>query len=124
LTNFQSRNLTLVNAEESLFCNKYCVFTGINLNPVLYLVHTRKRTPSLSRNINMKLSFALSIGFSSLVFGNHSQGASTMSLKPPFFLLAGDSTTATQSSNGGGWGDGSINKTLFQGTKGRNFGHN
>lgn len=47
-----------------------------------------------------------------------------MSLKPPFFLLAGDSTTATQSSNGGGWGDGSINKTLFQGTKGRNFGHN
>ncbi|KXG49554.1 Esterase, SGNH hydrolase-type, subgroup [Penicillium griseofulvum] len=44
--------------------------------------------------------------------------------KPPFFVLAGDSTTATQSSNGGGWGDGFLNKTLFKGASGRNFGHN
>ncbi|KAJ5133096.1 hypothetical protein N7448_001875 [Penicillium atrosanguineum] len=47
-----------------------------------------------------------------------------MFLKPPFFLLVGDSTTATQSSNGGGWGDGFLNTTLFQGARGRNFGHN
>ncbi|OQE34687.1 hypothetical protein PENCOP_c016G08403 [Penicillium coprophilum] len=44
--------------------------------------------------------------------------------KRPFFVLAGDSTTATQSSNGGGWGDGFLNTTLFKGASGRNFGHN
>ncbi|KAF4767356.1 hypothetical protein HAV15_009998 [Penicillium sp. str.  len=44
--------------------------------------------------------------------------------RPPFFVLAGDSTTATQSSNGGGWGDGFLNTTLFNGASGRNFGHN
>lgn len=26
--------------------------------------------------------------------------------RPPFFVLAGDSTTAVQSEGGGGWGDG------------------
>jgi lysophospholipase L1-like esterase len=44
--------------------------------------------------------------------------------KTPFFVLAGDSTTVTQSSNGGGWGDGFLNTTLFKGATGRNFGHN
>ncbi|CAG8897229.1 unnamed protein product [Penicillium egyptiacum] len=44
--------------------------------------------------------------------------------KTPFFVLAGDSTTATQSSNGGGWGDGFLKTTLFKGASGRNFGHN
>lgn len=44
--------------------------------------------------------------------------------KPPFFLLAGDSTTAIQSTGGGGWGDGFINTTLFHGAGGLNFGHN
>ncbi|KAH3015642.1 hypothetical protein KXV73_004342 [Aspergillus fumigatus] len=44
--------------------------------------------------------------------------------KPPFFLLAGDSTTAKQSSNGGGWGDGFLNTTLFHGASGLNYGHN
>ncbi|GES66512.1 GDSL-like lipase/acylhydrolase [Aspergillus terreus] len=44
--------------------------------------------------------------------------------KPPFFLLAGDSTTAVQSTGGGGWGDGFINTTLFHGAGGLNFGHN
>jgi lysophospholipase L1-like esterase len=44
--------------------------------------------------------------------------------KPPFFVLAGDSTTATQAANGGGWGDGFLNTTLFHGASGRNFGHN
>ncbi|KAI2695227.1 CAZyme family CE12 [Penicillium roqueforti] len=39
-------------------------------------------------------------------------------------LAAGDDTTATQSSNGGGWGDGLLNTTLFKGASGRNFGHN
>lgn len=44
--------------------------------------------------------------------------------KPPFFLLAGDSTTAKQSSNGGGWGDGFLNTTLFHGASGLSYGHN
>jgi len=44
--------------------------------------------------------------------------------KPPFFVLAGDSTTATQSPGGGGWGDGFLNTTLFRNATGRNFGHN
>ncbi|KZZ98129.1 esterase [Ascosphaera apis ARSEF 7405] len=42
----------------------------------------------------------------------------------PYFILAGDSTTATQSSNGGGWGDGFLNTTLFNGASGVNKGHN
>ncbi|CAG7945383.1 unnamed protein product [Penicillium nalgiovense] len=50
------------------------------------------------------------------------------SQRTPFFVLAGDSTTATQistqTSNGGGWGDGFLNTTLFKGATGRNFGHN
>ncbi|KAJ6030889.1 hypothetical protein N7460_011155 [Penicillium canescens] len=40
--------------------------------------------------------------------------AAKQSPKAPFFILAGDSTTATQSANGGGWGDGFLNTTLFQ----------
>jgi lysophospholipase L1-like esterase len=44
--------------------------------------------------------------------------------KPPFFVLAGDSTTATQSVGGGGWGDGFLKTTLFRNATGRNFGHN
>ncbi|KAJ6011722.1 hypothetical protein N7522_002077 [Penicillium canescens] len=50
--------------------------------------------------------------------------AAKQSPKAPFFILAGDSTTATQSANGGGWGDGFLNTTLFQGAAGTNFGHN
>jgi len=45
-------------------------------------------------------------------------------LKPAYFLLAGDSTTATQSVGGGGWGDGFLNFTLKQGSSGHNYGHN
>lgn len=52
-----------------------------------------------------------------------SLGSSAVAL-PPYFLLAGDSTTATQSSNGGGWGDGFLNKTLKSGASGYNYGHN
>ena len=44
--------------------------------------------------------------------------------KPAYFLLAGDSTTATQSANGGGWGDGFLNYTLANGSSGHNYGHN
>lgn len=44
--------------------------------------------------------------------------------KSPFFVLAGDSTTAKQSLNGGGWGDGFLNTTLFHGASGQNYGHN
>lgn len=43
---------------------------------------------------------------------------------PPYYVLAGDSTTASQSSNGGGWGDGFLNTTLFNGATGHNYGHN
>ncbi|KAI9681682.1 MAG: hypothetical protein M1822_007034 [Bathelium mastoideum] len=45
------------------------------------------------------------------------------SQKPAAFFLAGDSTTAIQSSGGGGWGDGFINTTLHNGATGKNFGH-
>ncbi|KAG9698874.1 SGNH hydrolase, partial [Aureobasidium melanogenum] len=44
--------------------------------------------------------------------------------KPAYFLLVGDSTTATQSVGGGGWGDGFLNFTLREGSSGRNYGHN
>ncbi|KAI5196823.1 carbohydrate esterase family 12 protein [Aureobasidium subglaciale EXF-2481] len=44
--------------------------------------------------------------------------------KPAYFLLAGDSTTATQSVGGGGWGDGFLNYTLKSGSSGHNYGHN
>lgn len=52
--------------------------------------------------------------------------SSPLAAKPPFFLLAGDSTTATQATtgNGGGWGDGFLNTTLHRGAKGLNYGHN
>jgi len=44
---------------------------------------------------------------------------------PPYFALAGDSTTATQSVGGGGWGDGFLNTTIpVSEAGGRNFGHN
>ncbi|RAL58149.1 hypothetical protein DID88_002353 [Monilinia fructigena] len=43
--------------------------------------------------------------------------------KPPAFLLAGDSTTAIQKGNGGGWGDGFLT-TLRNGAGGINYGHN
>lgn len=44
--------------------------------------------------------------------------------KPPFFILAGDSTTATLSDSGGGWGDGFLNTTLYHGASGTNYGKN
>jgi lysophospholipase L1-like esterase len=50
--------------------------------------------------------------------------ASSPKMLRPYFVLAGDSTTATQSSNGGGWGDGFLNTTLFKGASGHNYGHN
>ncbi|RPA89583.1 SGNH hydrolase [Choiromyces venosus 120613-1] len=40
------------------------------------------------------------------------------------FLLAGDSTTATQAGNGGGWGDGFKNFTLASPSFAVNYGHN
>jgi len=40
------------------------------------------------------------------------------------FLLAGDSTTARQSANGGGWGDGFKNFTLTSPSFAVNYGHN
>lgn len=44
--------------------------------------------------------------------------------KPAAFFLAGDSTTAVQSTNGGGWGNGFLETTLQNGATGKNYGHN
>jgi lysophospholipase L1-like esterase len=44
--------------------------------------------------------------------------------KPPYFILAGDSTTAVQSAGGGGWGTGFLTTTLQKGASGHNYGHN
>lgn len=44
--------------------------------------------------------------------------------KPPYFILAGDSTTAVQSSGGGGWGVGFLNTTLRAPASGIDLGHN
>ncbi|KAK7708224.1 hypothetical protein SLS57_009121 [Botryosphaeria dothidea] len=44
--------------------------------------------------------------------------------KPAAFFLAGDSTTAVQSTGGGGWGNGFLNTTLKNGATGKNYGHN
>ena len=52
-------------------------------------------------------------------------GPSKPKPKPPAFFLAGDSTTAIQSENGGGWGDGFL--ALLRKDKGAfgiNYGHN
>ncbi|KAK7530175.1 putative esterase [Phyllosticta citribraziliensis] len=43
---------------------------------------------------------------------------------PGYFVLAGDSTTASPSGSGGGWGDGFLDKTLTGGASGKNYGHN
>ena len=43
--------------------------------------------------------------------------------KPAAFFLAGDSTTAVQSTNGGGWGNGFLS-FLRNGAWGINYGHN
>ncbi|KAG8628922.1 hypothetical protein KVT40_002787 [Elsinoe batatas] len=51
-------------------------------------------------------------------------GPASKKAKPPSFFLAGDSTTATQSPGGGGWGDGFLNTTLSHGAFGKNFGYN
>jgi hypothetical protein len=45
------------------------------------------------------------------------------SRKPPAFFLAGDSTTAVQSTNGGGWGNGFLS-FIRNGAWGVNYGHN
>ncbi|KAK8159287.1 putative esterase [Phyllosticta citrichinensis] len=43
---------------------------------------------------------------------------------PGYFVLAGDSTTASPSGSGGGWGDGFLTKTLTGGASGKNYGQN
>ncbi|RMJ25782.1 hypothetical protein PHISP_03341 [Aspergillus sp. HF37] len=46
--------------------------------------------------------------------------SSPLTSRPPFFVLAGDSTTASQA----GWGDGFLNTTLYHGAAGKNDGQN
>lgn len=48
---------------------------------------------------------------------------SSCSRKPAAFFLAGDSTTAIQSTDGGGWGNGFLS-FLRNGAWGVNYGHN
>lgn len=73
----------------------------------------------------MKSIFCSLVLFLSPVIGAPFYGKMSSGLyKPPFFVLAGDSTTAKQATNGGGWGDGFLNTTLFEGASGQNYGHN
>ncbi|EME87763.1 carbohydrate esterase family 12 protein [Pseudocercospora fijiensis CIRAD86] len=55
----------------------------------------------------------------SLLHAIHASPLRIRQEKPPFFLLAGDSTTAV----GGGWGDGFLNTTLKAPASGLNYGH-
>jgi lysophospholipase L1-like esterase len=74
--------------------------------------------------MSLRLIKLIIVGMLAGVQAHPFSGAAKESPKAPFFILAGDSTTATQSSNGGGWGDGFLNTTLFRGANGINFGHN
>ncbi|KAH8723481.1 SGNH hydrolase-type esterase domain-containing protein [Phaeosphaeriaceae sp. PMI808] len=69
-------------------------------------------------------TFATLISFSTYLSAMPIQEAGSKVAKSPLFLLAGDSTTAVQATNGGGWGDGFLNTTLKRGAKGTNYGHN
>lgn len=71
----------------------------------------------------MRLYFSLSFvlvaaGLAAAVPAGDNAGLSKRA-KPPYFVLAGDSTTAS----GGGWGDGFL-ATLRNGAAGKNLGHN
>ncbi|KUI70610.1 Rhamnogalacturonan acetylesterase RhgT [Cytospora mali] len=69
------------------------------------------------------LSLALLIKIASPTpFPTH-DNESTCQTQPPAFFLAGDSTTAIQSSNGGGWGVGFLS-TLQDPAWGIDYGHN
>ncbi|KAK4499310.1 hypothetical protein PRZ48_009823 [Zasmidium cellare] len=57
--------------------------------------------------------------FTTLLTLATSSPTSRQTSKAPFFLLAGDSTTAV----GGGWGDGFLNHTLLPPASGLNYGH-
>ncbi|KAF2127840.1 carbohydrate esterase family 12 protein [Dothidotthia symphoricarpi CBS 119687] len=70
----------------------------------------------------MKSGYSFLAVLSSLAV--HSAALTLAAVKPPAFFLAGDSTTAVQSTGGGGWGSGFLNTTLKNGATGKNFGHN
>ncbi|KAI5838853.1 SGNH hydrolase-type esterase domain-containing protein [Morchella snyderi] len=99
------------------------------INKLLDLPPTRCSILSsivLQNLIIMKVSVILSLlGVSFQVVAaareNHHRVAES---KPSVFLLAGDSTTATQAANGGGWGDGFKNFTLKAPSFAINYGHN
>jgi lysophospholipase L1-like esterase len=61
--------------------------------------------------------------FSSLLFASLAVASPHKQSKPPAFFLAGDSTTAVQSTGGGGWGNGFL-ATLKSPAFGVNKGHN
>lgn len=59
----------------------------------------------------------------SALLGMAAAAPSPCSPKSAAFFLAGDSTTAIQSTNGGGWGTGFLS-FLRNGARGVNYGHN
>jgi len=67
--------------------------------------------------------FICSVSITTAFYIPHSSQKLINVTGPPAFFLAGDSTTAVQSSGGGGWGDGFLT-TLHNGAGGINYGHN
>jgi len=61
--------------------------------------------------------------FTTPALGAPLSSPSTAAAKTPYFILAGDSTTAVQAANGGGWGNGFLS-FLTNSAKGVNKGHN
>ncbi|TKA25072.1 hypothetical protein B0A50_06136 [Salinomyces thailandicus] len=73
------------------------------------------------------MKFSTLLPILSLLFGlslAHPPARSKHHIKPAYFVLAGDSTTAVQASGGGGWGNGFLNHTLWPPASGKNLGHN
>lgn len=72
----------------------------------------------------MRFSAVLSaLASTSLATALPGRGHGGRSSKPPAFFLAGDSTTAVQAQNGGGWGNGFLS-FLNSPAWGTNYGHN
>lgn len=70
-----------------------------------------------------KVEIMSPINLFSLLFLIHFVTSHPHASKPPFFALAGDSTTAKQSTGGGGWGNGFLS-LLKSPASGVNLGHN
>jgi hypothetical protein len=85
------------------------------------LAHSIERTSALLVEYKMRLRIATLL--SSLGLARSLSHNDKCPQKPAAFFLTGDSTTAAQSSNGGGWGNGFLS-FLKSPAWGINFGHN